>query len=59
MGFATRYVPSSVSVYPGSDHIEEYGGRISLERYGSVLVSGENRNPANRMVTETTRGKKF
>ncbi|MEU9863466.1 chlorinating enzyme [Streptomyces sp. NPDC047971] len=59
MGFATRYVPSSVSVYPGSDHIEEYGGRISLERYGSVLVSGENRNPGNRMVTETTRGKKF
>ncbi|MFJ8668581.1 chlorinating enzyme [Streptomyces sp. NPDC093600] len=59
MGFASRYVPSSVSVYPGSDHIEEYGGRISLERYGSVLVNGTNNNPSNRMVTETTRGKKF
>ncbi|MFJ9902462.1 chlorinating enzyme [Streptomyces sp. NPDC101152] len=59
MGFATRYVPSSVHVYPDSDHIEEYGGRISLEKYGSVLVSGENHRPDNRMVTETTRGKKF
>lgn len=59
MGFASRYVPSHVSVYPGSDHIEEYGGRISLERYGSVLVNGENLNPANRMATRTTRGKAF
>ncbi|MEU8758532.1 chlorinating enzyme [Streptomyces sp. NPDC048659] len=59
MGFASRYVPSTVTVYPDSDHIEEYGGRISLERYGSVLVSGENKNADNRMVTETTRGKKF
>lgn len=59
MGFASRYVPSSVAVYPGSDHIEEYGGSISLERYGSVLVSGENNNLDNRMVTETTRGKSF
>ncbi|MEU6974484.1 MULTISPECIES: chlorinating enzyme [unclassified Streptomyces] len=59
MGFASRYVPSTVTVYPDSEHIEEYGGRISLERYGSVLVSGENNNADNRMVTETTRGKKF
>ncbi|MER8045617.1 chlorinating enzyme [Streptomyces sp. NPDC094032] len=59
MGFASRYVPSTVTVYPDSEHIEEYGGRISLDRYGSVLVSGENNNAANRMVTETTRGKKF
>ncbi|MEU9453928.1 chlorinating enzyme [Streptomyces sp. NPDC048277] len=59
MGFASRYVPSSVHVYPDSDHIEEYGGRISLEKYGSVLVNGENRRPGNRMVTETTRGKTF
>ncbi|MCW7991311.1 chemotaxis protein CheX, partial [Streptomyces platensis subsp. clarensis] len=28
MGFASRYVPSTVTVYPDSDHIEEYGGRI-------------------------------
>lgn len=59
MGFASRYVPSSVEVYPGSDAIEEYGGRISLEKYGSVLVNGRNNCPGNRMATQTTRGKKF
>ena len=59
VGFASRYVPSSVQVYPDSDAIEEYGGRISLEKYGSVVVSGVNRRPDNRIVTETTRGKPF
>lgn len=59
VGFASRYVPSSVHVYPGSDAIEEYGGRISLEKYGSVLVHGRNLRADNRMVTETTRGKPF
>jgi non-heme Fe2+,alpha-ketoglutarate-dependent halogenase len=59
VGFASRYVPSSVQVYPDSDVIEEYGGRISLEKYGSVLVAGNNLRRDNRMVTETTRGKPF
>ncbi|MFC7310689.1 chlorinating enzyme [Streptomyces monticola] len=59
MGFASRYVPSSVQIYPGSDHIEEYGGRISLENYGAVLVNGRNNCPENRMATHTTRGMRF
>jgi non-heme Fe2+,alpha-ketoglutarate-dependent halogenase len=59
MGFASRYVPSFVEVYPGSDYIEEYGGRISLERYGSVVVAGEARANGNRIATKTTRGKPF
>lgn len=59
MGFASRFVPSFVEVYPGSDHIEEYGGRISLERYGSVVVKGEAVDNGNRIVTQTTRGKPF
>jgi non-haem Fe2+, alpha-ketoglutarate-dependent halogenase len=59
MGFASRYVPADVRVYPDSDAIEEYGGRISLENYGSVVVRGENRCPENRIATQTTRGKKF
>jgi non-haem Fe2+, alpha-ketoglutarate-dependent halogenase len=59
MGFATRYVPADVRVYPDSDAIEEYGGRISLENYGSVVVKGQNLCPENRISTQTTRGKKF
>ena len=59
MGFASRYVPSHVQIYPDSDHIEEYGGRISLEKYGAVQVIGEQTPEYNRLVTHTTRGKKF
>ncbi|RBB92066.1 chlorinating enzyme, partial [Pseudomonas sp. MWU12-2115] len=46
-------------IYPDSDHIEEYGGRISLEKYGAVQVIGEKTPEYNRLVTHTTRGKKF
>lgn len=42
MGFACRYVPTKVRVYPDTDHIEEYGGAISLEKWSAVLVSGED-----------------
>ncbi|WAJ35473.1 chlorinating enzyme [Pseudomonas sp. GOM7] len=59
MGFASRYVPSFVHVYPDSDHIEEYGGKISLENYGAVQVVGEHTPAYNRLVTHTTRGKRF
>lgn len=59
MGFASRYVPSFVHVYPDSDHIEEYGGKISLENYGAVQVIGDNAPAYNRLVTHTTRGKAF
>ncbi|WP_326557433.1 chlorinating enzyme [Micromonospora sp. NBC_01796] len=59
LGFAGRYVPTSVNVYPDTDIIEEYGGAVSLARWGSVLVSGTNENPHNRMATETTRGHGF
>lgn len=59
MGFAARYVPSSVKIYPDTDAIEEYGGRVSLEKYGAVLVSGTNEFNYNRIATQTTRGKQF
>jgi non-heme Fe2+,alpha-ketoglutarate-dependent halogenase len=62
MGFASRYVPTSVQIYPGTDSIEEYGGRVSLDRYGAVLVhgeNGENTNTHNRIATHTTRGRPF
>ncbi|MFE0417504.1 chlorinating enzyme [Streptomyces tendae] len=59
MGFAARYVPTSVRVYPDTEEIEEYGGRVSLERHGSVLVSGEDRFAHNRLADRTTRGHRF
>jgi non-heme Fe2+,alpha-ketoglutarate-dependent halogenase len=59
LGFAGRYVPTSVHVYPDTDVVEEYGGKVSLERYGAVVVSGENRYDHNRIATQTTTGHPF
>jgi len=59
LGFAARYVPTSVRVYPDTEEIVEYGGRVSLERFGSVLVSGRNENRHNVIATHTTTGHPF
>lgn len=59
MGFAARYVPTSVRVYPDTDAIEEYGGRVSLDRYGAVVVCGRDEYAHNRIATATTRGHAF
>jgi non-heme Fe2+,alpha-ketoglutarate-dependent halogenase len=59
MGFASRYVPSHVRVYPNTDYVEEYGGKVSLERYGAVVVAGVNNEPGNRIATHTTTGLEF
>jgi non-heme Fe2+,alpha-ketoglutarate-dependent halogenase len=59
MAFASRYVPTSVKVYPDTDIVTEYGGTISLEKYGTVLVSGRDEFKHNRVATATTLGKPF
>ncbi len=59
MGFAARYVPTSVRVYPDTDWVEEYGGRIPLDRYGAVLVNGQDTWGHNRLTSHTLRGKPF
>ncbi|MEW2530558.1 chlorinating enzyme [Streptomyces sp. NPDC047071] len=59
MGFATRYVPTSVQIYPGTDHIEEYGGNISLEKWSAVLARGRDEFGHNKIATETLRGTKY
>ncbi|MEH2206892.1 MAG: chlorinating enzyme [Nostoc sp.] len=59
LGYVSRYVPTSVKIYPNSDYLDEYGGRVSLEKYGAVLVSGKNDFNYNRIVTHTTKGKPF
>jgi non-heme Fe2+,alpha-ketoglutarate-dependent halogenase len=59
MGFAARYVPTCVQVYPGTTEIEEYGGRVSLDRYGAVLVRGKDEYGHNRLADRTTRDQPF
>ena len=59
LGYSARYVPTSVRVYPDSETVEEYGGKINLERYGAVLVSGSDSFGHNRLASHTTRGKPF
>jgi non-heme Fe2+,alpha-ketoglutarate-dependent halogenase len=59
LAFAGRYVPTCVDVYPDTEVVEEYGGRISLKDYGAVLVAGEDTYGHNRRAEATTRGHVF
>jgi non-heme Fe2+,alpha-ketoglutarate-dependent halogenase len=59
LGFAGRYVPTSVAIYPDTEDVDEYGGRVSLKDYGAVLVAGADTYTHNRKVTATTRGHRF
>jgi len=59
MGFAARYVPTQVQVYPDTEQVAEYGGGIPLDRYGAVVVSGTDDYGFNRIATESQRGFRF
>ncbi|WP_406292854.1 chlorinating enzyme [Embleya sp. NBC_00888] len=59
LGYAGRYLPTSVRVYPYSDRLEEFGGSASLEKFGNVLVSGQDSYEHNRFVSATRSGKPF
>jgi len=59
LGYASRYLPTSVRVYPHSDGLEEFGGSASLEKFGNVLVSGQNSFGHNRFAGATRSGRPF
>lgn len=59
MGFATRYVPPGVKVYPDTELVEEYGGAVPLENWSAVLVAGQDDSGRNRLATESRRGYRF
>jgi non-heme Fe2+,alpha-ketoglutarate-dependent halogenase len=59
LGFAGRYVPTSVAVYPDTTEVDEYGGRVSLSAYGTVLVAGTDTYTHNQRVTQTPNGHVF
>ncbi|WP_435261625.1 chlorinating enzyme [Tenacibaculum sp. nBUS_03] len=48
LGYAARFVPDMVDVYPGNPkELTEFGSTVSLEKYRTVAVAGVNRNPNN------------
>lgn len=59
LGFTARYLPTSVKVYPNTNTLDEYGTVLSLDKFGCVLVAGEDRFGYNRMLTQSTRGYQF
>lgn len=59
LGFAARYLPTSVKVYPYSTQLEEFGGQASLARFGNVLTSGQDTYGHNRFVENTVTGHTF
>ncbi|MEV7380712.1 chlorinating enzyme [Streptomyces lydicus] len=59
LGFAARYLPTQVQVYPHSDALQEFGGAASLDKYGAVMVSGEDRYRHNTFVDHTVNGFRF
>ncbi|MEW2140130.1 chlorinating enzyme [Streptomyces sp. NPDC005409] len=59
LGFAGRYLPTSVKVYPYSTELEEFGGQASLARFGNVLTSGRDTYGHNRFVDATVNGHPF
>ncbi len=59
LGYAARYLPTSVKVYPYSDTLDEFGGKASLENYGTVLVAGDDKYKHNKMLSENVHGEDF
>jgi non-heme Fe2+,alpha-ketoglutarate-dependent halogenase len=59
LGFAARYVPSSVHVYPDTEVVEEYGSSISLENFGVVNVKGEVQEKRNKVLANNLHGNEF
>lgn len=59
LGFAARYLPTQVHVYPYSQGLEEFGGKASLDKFGNVLVSGTDKYDHNKFVQSTVGGFEF
>ncbi len=59
MGYAARFVPTQVRVYPDMDSVSEYGGDITLDRYGCVLVAGQDEYGHNQLAEASQRGFTF
>lgn len=56
MGYAMRYCASHVQVYPDRHEFNFFGERFGLDRYGCVLVAGDDEHGHNRMRTTRLTG---
>ncbi|MFW9930643.1 MAG: chlorinating enzyme, partial [Candidatus Thorarchaeota archaeon] len=56
---SSRYVPTHVRVYPEMKMFSAHGGHFDLERYGVVLVSGEDTYKHNKIRDENNLGQIF
>ncbi|KAF7768879.1 non-heme Fe2+, alpha-ketoglutarate-dependent halogenase [Pseudoalteromonas citrea] len=54
-----RYVKSSTQIFPGMDFVTDHGENYNLEKYASVLVSGEDKFGHNKTVTKNLNGYDF
>lgn len=59
MGFAARYIRPTVRVYQDIDALEQYGGKVSLDYWGSVQVAGKDTTGYNRLHSSNLNGMKF
>ena len=59
VGFASRYVPTSVKVYENLDTLTEFGDTISLDYHGCVLVSGADSYNYNKIHNASLNGFEF
>jgi non-heme Fe2+,alpha-ketoglutarate-dependent halogenase len=59
VGYSSRYAPPEVRIHPDSDVLTEFGGEVSLENYGAIVVSGENPYTHNKIRTTSMRGEPF
>jgi non-heme Fe2+,alpha-ketoglutarate-dependent halogenase len=59
IGFTSRYVPTRVRIYPDTEWVEEFGAKISLAKFGAVLVSGKDDYHYNRVAAKNLRAEAF
>ena len=56
---SSRYVPTSVKVYPDHENFMEHGGFFDLTDHGCILVSGKDTYKHNRMRATNNLGEAF
>jgi len=54
-----RYVSTATKIFPGLTEVSDHGERYNLEKYRSVLVSGEDKFNYNKLTKTNFNGKKF
>jgi len=59
MGITARYVPTFVQVYPGQSTFFEHGSVCDLDKYGVVLVSGNDEYKLNKIRETNNLGQAF